>query len=171
LLGLIPRGLPRLLLLFCDSMSQNSKFIHKSHNVTVLLYHLVSSAKYRRVVISDSVDRVLVATCSEIEKRYEVCFLEVRVDKNHVHFLIQSVPSYNVTKIVAMIKSILAREIFRQCPEVKKQLWGGGFWGKGYFVNTVGQHGTENVIAKYVKEQGVEKEYKVLKKDYQLKLF
>src|SRR5680860_1084662 len=113
-------------------MSQNSKFIHKSHNVTILLYHLVSSAKYRRVVISDSVDRVLVETCAEIEKRYEV---------------------------------------FLRCPEVKKQLWGGEFWGKGYFVNTVGQHGTENVIAKYVKEQGIEKDYKVLKKDYQLKLF
>jgi REP element-mobilizing transposase RayT len=104
-------------------MSQNSKFIHKSHNVTVLLYHLVSSAKYRRVVISDSVDRVLVATCSEIEKRYEVCFLEVGMDKNHVHFLIQSVPSYSVTKIVTMVKSILAKEVFRQCPEVKNQLW------------------------------------------------
>ena len=88
----------------------------------MLLYHLVSSAKYRRVVISDSVDRVLVATFSEIEKRYEVCFLEVGTDKNHVHFLIQSVPSYSVTKIVTMVKSILAREVFRQCPEVKKQL-------------------------------------------------
>ena len=130
----------------------------------MLLYHLVSSAKYRRVFISDSVDRVLVATCSEIEKRYEVYFLEVGTDKHHVHFLIQSVPSYSVTKIVTMVKNILAREVIRQCPEVKKQLWGGEFWGKGYFVNTVGQHGTENVIAKYVKEQGIEKEYKVLKK-------
>ncbi len=163
--------MPRLLLLFCDSMSQNSKFIHKSHNVTVLLYHLVSSAKYRKVVITDSVDIVLVRTCEEIEKRYEVCFLEVGADKNHVHFLIQSVPSYSVTKIVTMVKSIIAREVFKRCPEVKKQLWGGEFWGKGYFVNTVGQHGTENVIAKYVKEQGLEKEYKTLKKDYQLKLF
>jgi hypothetical protein len=72
----------------------------------------------------------LVATCSEIEKRYEVCFLEVGTDKHHVHFLIQSVPSYSVTKIVTMVKSILAREVFRQCPEVKKQLWGGEFWGR-----------------------------------------
>src|SRR5665811_2449596 len=80
-------------------MSQNSKFIHKSHNVTILLYHLVSSAKYRRVVISDSVDRVLVETCAEIEKRYEVFFLEVGTDKDHVHFLIQSVPSYSVTTV------------------------------------------------------------------------
>lgn len=152
-------------------MSQNSKFIHKSHKVTVLLYHLVISAKYRRVVISEAFDKVLAETCVEIEKRYEVRFLEVGADKDHVHFLIQSVPWYSVTKIVTMVKSIIAREVFKRCPEVKKQLWGGEFWGKGYFVNTVGQHGTENVIAKYIKDQGVEKEYKTLKNNHQLKLF
>ena len=132
---------------------------------------MVSSAKYRRVVITDSVDKALTETCGEIEKRYEVRFLEVGADKDHVHFLIQSVPSYSVTKIVTMVKSIIAREVFKRCPEVKKQLWGGEFWGKGYFVNTVGQHGTENVIAKYVKEQGIEKEYRTLKNNHQLKLF
>ena len=152
-------------------MSQNSKYIHKSHNVTVLLYHLVSSAKYRRVVLTDSVDKVLVEVCKEISDRYEIHFLEIGTDKNHVHFLIQSVPSYSVTKIATTVKSLIAREVFRRCPEVKKQLWGGEFWGKGYFVNTVGQHGTEQKIAKYVKNQGVEEEYKVLKKDNQLKLF
>ena len=152
-------------------MSQNSKYIHKSHNVTVLLYHFVSSAKYRRVVITDSIDKAIVEICNDIEKRYEVNFLEIGTDKNHVHFLIQSVPSYSITKIVTMIKSIVAREVFKRCPEVKKQLWGGEFWGKGYFVNTVGQHGTEKLIANYVKEQGVEKDYKSLKKNNQLKLF
>ena len=152
-------------------MSQNSKYIHKSHNVTVLLYHIVSSAKYRRIVFSDSVDLVLVKVCEEIEKRYEVKFLEIGTDDDHVHFLVQSVPTYSATKIVTMIKSIIAREVFKECPEVKKQLWGGEFWGKGYFVNTVGQYGTEKLIAKYVKNQGIEKEYKKLKTNHQLKLF
>ncbi|MBT8244423.1 MAG: IS200/IS605 family transposase [Winogradskyella sp.] len=80
-------------------MSQNSKYIHKSHTVTVLLYHFVSSAKYRRVVITDSVDKVIVEICDDIEKRYEVNFLEIGTDKNHVHFLIQSDPSYSITKL------------------------------------------------------------------------
>ena len=152
-------------------MSQNSKYIHKSHNVTVLLYHIVSSAKYRRVVFTPEVDKVLVSVCEEIEKRYEIRFLEIGTDEDHVHFLVQSVPTYSVTKIVRTIKSLISREVFEKCPEVKKQLWGGEFFGKGYFVNTVGQHGTENKIANYVKSQGLEKEYKVLKKSNQLKLF
>lgn len=56
-------------------MSQNSKYLHKSHNVTVLLYHLVTSAKYRRVVFTEEVD--LVSVCDEIEKRYDIRFLEI----------------------------------------------------------------------------------------------
>ena len=78
---------------------------------------------------------------------------------------------YSPTKIVTIIKSITAREIFSKNPEVKKQLWGGEFWTDGYFVNTVSKHGNEDVISKYVREQGVEKQYKVLHKVDQLSLF
>ena len=157
-------------MLSCDSMSQDSKYIHKSHNVSVLLYHIVSSAKYRRVVITSEVDKVIVETCEAIELRYEIKFLEVVTDKDHVHFLVQTVPNYSATKLVTTIKSLIAREVFWKCPKEKEQLWGGEFWGKGYFINTVGQHGTEKKIADYVRSQGKEKEYKKLKENYQLEI-
>ena len=147
-----------------------SEYKHKSHNVSVLLYHLVCPAKYRRLVFDSKVDHVLKEVCLEISKRYEINFLEIGTDKDHVHFLIQSVPTYSPTKIVTTIKSITAREVFRLVPEVKKKLWGGEFWSKGFFINTVGQHGNEKSIASYVKNQGKEKEYQTLHKQ-QLKLF
>jgi REP element-mobilizing transposase RayT len=53
-----------------------------------------------------------------------VTFVEIGTDKDHVHFLIQSVPSYSPTQIARIVKSITAREIFRQIPSVKKALWG-----------------------------------------------
>jgi putative transposase len=105
-----------------------SEYLHKDHNVTVLLYHLVFPAKYRRVVFDEQVDLVLKESCVGLELRYEIKFLEIGTDKDHVHFLVQSVPTYSVTKIVTVIKSITAREIFRRCPQVKKKLWGGQFW-------------------------------------------
>ena len=131
-----------------------SEYIHKSHNVTVLLYHLVFPAKYRKVVFDERADGVLRDVCLEIERRYELRFLEIGTDKDHVHFLVQSVPMYSIKKIVQMIKSITAREIFKECPEVKKQLWGGEFWTSGYFASTVGKHGNEQMISNYVKGQG-----------------
>src|SRR3954463_1844601 len=102
-----------------------SRYIHKSHNVTVLLYHLVFPAKYRRAVIDAAVDQTLREVCLEIEARYQLKFLEIGTDKNHVHFLVQSVPTYSVSKLVTIIKSMTAREIFKRCPQVRKQLWGG----------------------------------------------
>ena len=98
-----------------------SEYIHKSHNVSVLLYHFVCPAKYRRVVFSETVDKTLKETCMEIEKRYEIRFLEIGTDKDHVHFLIQSVPMYSPKKIIQAVKSITAKEIFQKHPEVKKK--------------------------------------------------
>ncbi len=63
-----------------------SEYIHKSHNVTVLLYHFVCPAKYRRVVFDEDVEKVMKEVCEGIELRYEVHFLEVGSDKDHVHF-------------------------------------------------------------------------------------
>ena len=114
-----------------------SGYIHKSHNVSVLMYHFVCPAKYRRVVFSEPVDRTLKMVCEEISKRYEIIFLEIGTDKDHVHFLVQSVPTYSPTKIMRTIKSITAREVFTKHPEVKAKLWGGEFWSDGHFVNTV----------------------------------
>ena len=146
-----------------------SEYIHKSHNVTILIYHFVLPAKYRRVVFDDHVDEVLKEVCIDIEKRYQVKFLEIGTDEDHVHFLVQSVPTYNVTKIVTMIKSLTAREVFRRCPQVKKKLWGGEFWTDDYYASTVGKHGNENTISDYVKEQG--RKYQKLYEDRQLSLF
>jgi len=146
-----------------------SEFIHKSHNVTVLLYHFVFPAKYRRAVLDDGVDRVIALTCAEIEKRYEIKFLEIGSDENHIHFLVQSVPMYSVSKLVTMIKSLTAREVFKKCPHVKKQLWGGEFWSDGYFASTVGKHGDETMIRRYVKSQG--DNYEQLHSDHQLAIF
>ena len=136
-----------------------SQYVHKSHNVSVLMYHIVCPAKYRRAIFSENVDRVLREVCLDIAARYEIVFLEIGADNDHVHFLVQSVPMYSPKKIVQTIKSITAREIFRRCPEVKKQLWGGQLWTDGYFVSTVSKHGDEDMIANYVKKQGSAEKY------------
>jgi len=133
------------------------------------MYHLVFPAKYRRVVFDRHVDEVVKDVCLEIEKRYEVKFLEIGTDKDHAHFLVQSVPTYSVAKIVTIIKSITAREVFKRCREVEEKLWGGEFWTDGYFASSVGKHGNEDMIREYVKKQG--KEYVKLHEDHELMLF
>jgi putative transposase len=148
-----------------------SEYIHKHHNVSVLIYHVVCAAKYRKVVMSKEVDEVIKQTCLEIEKRWDIRFLEIGLDRDHAHFLIQGQAKYSPSQMVRKIKSLTARAVFGKAPEVKEQLWGGEFWGDGYFVSTVGQHGSETTIGAYVKNQGGKSEYQVLHKQLQLALF
>ena len=95
-------------------------------------------------------------------------FVEIGSDEDHVHFLIQSVPMMQPTRMARTIKSITGKEMFRLHPEVKRMLWGGEFWTDGYYLNTVGHYGNEKIIREYVKNQG--KEYKQIYRN-QLKLF
>ena len=144
--------------------------IFKRHNKTLLLYHLVFPLKYRKSVIDDEIGEGLKQICIEISARYEVHFIEIGYESNHVHFLVQSVPSYSVSKMIRMLKSITAKELFKRYPEIKLKLWGGKFWTSGYYANTVGQYSNEEVIRAYVQNQGMEKEYTKVHSD-QLTLF
>ena len=137
-----------------------SDHIIKNHNKTLLLYHLVFPLKYRRNAIFDAVGETLKHICLEISERFEIHFIEIGYEPDHVHFLVQSVPNMSITEIVRTIKSITAKELFRLHPEIKQKLWGGNFWTSGYYANTVGHYASEEVIRKYVENQGKEKEYK-----------
>ena len=144
-----------------------SVHILKIHNKTVLLYHLVFPSKYRRKIFTKEIEETLVNICKEIAERYEINFLEIGNDEDHVHFLIQGIPKMPVSRIVQIVKSITARELFSKHPEIKKMLWGGHLWTSGFYANTVGQYASEDTIKKYVQNQG-----KTYKKSYsgQLKL-
>jgi REP element-mobilizing transposase RayT len=131
-----------------------SEHVLKRHNKTLLLYHLVCPAKYRRDVFTAEVSKTLQEVCRGIEERYEIGFHEIGTDEDHVHFLIQSIPDLAPSRIVQIVKSITARMVFARHPDVKKKLWGGEFWTKGYYMNTVGQFANEKIIATYVKNQG-----------------
>ena len=134
-----------------------------------MLYHLVFPTKYRRIVLDEKVDQRIRDICLGISKRYEIHFLEIGTDKDHAHFLIQSITTWNVERLVTTIKSITAKQVFLEMPGLKKELWGSSLWTSGYYAATIGKNGSETVIRRYVKEQGREEEYHKLYTD-QLKL-
>ena len=130
--------------------------IVKSHNKTLIIFHLVCPIKYRRKIFTPDIEHSLKTVCLELGIRYEYQFLEIGIDENHVHFLIQTIPNIQISGMVQKIKSITARELFKQHPEIKKFLWGGQFWTDGFYLNTVGQYGNLKMLENYVKNQGIE---------------
>ena len=93
-------------------------------------------------------------TLFEIGKRYFFVFETIGVDEDHVHLLVQAAPRYSPSRVVQIIKSITAKELFKKFPETKKELWGGEFWSDGGYIGTVGEGVNADIIRKYIQKQG-----------------
>ena len=128
---------------------------HACHKVYCIKYHLVFCVKYRKdLFLSDEYLACFRAVLIEISKRYFFTFETVGVDEDHVHLLVQAAPRYSPSRIVQMIKSITAKELFKKYPEIKKELWGGEFWGDAGYIGTVGEGVNADIIRNYIKKQG-----------------
>ena len=72
--------------------------------------------------------------------------------EDHVHILISFHPKYSIGQVVRTLKSISARELFREFPRIKKRLWSGQLWEDGYFARTVGDRMTRQIVEKYIRQ-------------------
>jgi putative transposase len=122
-----------------------------SHAVYDTRYHLVWAPKYRKWILRGDL-RVLVEECFKRiaeSNEFEIDALEIA--KDHVHIFLGFPPRYSIADVVQRLKGGSAREIFKRDPSVKEELWGGEFWEDGYFVRTVGDKVTKDMIKKYIK--------------------
>jgi putative transposase len=124
-----------------------------THAVYDLKYHMVWVPKYRKMILRGELAKRLKTTFQEISERYEFEIDTMEVMDDHVHLFLSAPPRYSPARIVQIIKSISAKMVFKQFPEVKKRLWGGEFWSDGYFVRSVGDKVTSEVIRRYIKYQ------------------
>ena len=130
-----------------------------SHAVYDTKYHLVWCPKYRKKLFAqDYLRERAVELFNEIAEEYDFHIEELEVAENHVHVFLSFPPRYSVSEVVKTLKSISARELFREYPSIKKQLWKGELWEDGYFVRTVGDKVTSDIIKKYIKQHKAEKQ-------------
>ena len=137
-----------------------------SHAVYDTKYHLVWAPKYRKWILRGDIREFTERIFREIAEKHDFEIDALTVSKDHVHIFLSFPPRYSIARVVGMLKGISASEIFREHPEVKKQLWGGEFWEDGYFARTVGDKVTAQVIKNYI-----EYHRKQEKSPRQLKLF
>jgi len=116
--------------------------------------------KYRKVLLYDKVKQTIVESMKGFKDRYAIEMQQIGFDGDHVHYLCRFLPKYSGGQVIRLIKSITAREIFKEVPDVKKVLWGGEFWTDGYFIGTISGHGDRKVIEEYIRKQGREKDIK-----------
>lgn len=130
-----------------------------SHAVYDTRYHLVWCPKYRKRLFAQSHIRERCAELfREIADEYEYEIVEMEVAEDHVHIFLSFPPRYSIGDVVRSLKSISARELFKQYPSLKRRLWRGELWEDGYFARTVGDSLTSDMIEKYIRDHRDEKQ-------------
>ena len=123
------------------------------HAVYDIKYHLVWIPKYRKDVLRGEVGEYLKEVFQRIAEEYELVIDIMEVMEDHVHIFVEVPPRYSPARVVQIMKSISAREVFKKFPEIREQLWAGELWNDGYFVRSVGDKVTADIIRKYIKYQ------------------
>jgi putative transposase len=121
-----------------------------SHAVYDTRYHLVWAPKYRKWILRGDLREFVETIFQEIATANDFEIEAMEIAKEHVHIFLGFPPRYSISQVVHRFKGRSARRIFQIYPEVKRELWGGEFWEDGYFVRTVGDKVTAEVIKKYV---------------------
>src|SRR5262245_18174234 len=127
-----------------------SEAYRTGHAVYRLNYHFVWIPKYRRKVLRGAVAQRATEIFREISEQYELRLDTLSVMEDHVHLFLSAPPRYAPAQIVNMMKSISAKKIFAEFPQVKKKFWGGKFWADGYYVGSSGDNVTADVIRRYI---------------------
>jgi len=89
----------------------------------------------------------------QIAEEYEFAIDTMEVVEDHVHIFVEVPPRYSPAQAVQILKSLSAREVFKKFPKLRKQLWAGEFWSEGYFMRSVGDKVTADIIRKYIEYQ------------------
>jgi putative transposase len=116
-----------------------------------LKYRFVWIPKYRKKLLTEEVPEYIGKIFQQMAEGYEWEIEEMAIETKHIHLFIHEPPKYSPAKVVQIVKSISAREIFRRYPEIREQLWAGEIWSDGYFVRSVGDKITTEVIKNYIR--------------------
>ena len=138
-------------------------FWHWYHNVSECYYHIQLTVKYRKSLLNQPVEQAILDSLKGIKKRYAIEINCVGFDQNHIHLTLRFLPTHSGGSVIKIIKSISAKAVFKQIPQIKQELWGGEFWTDGYYIATISARGNRQVIENYIKQQGRTKDVNQLK--------
>ena len=141
---------------------------HGAQTTYQIGYHVVWGVEYCKHLINNTMKRYLANLFKQICVSYEYHFICVGIAPNHIHLFAGAPPKIAPAKMIQVIKSISARAMYQEFPQIRRSLYGGEVWKDGYYVGTIGEGQTEKTIMKYIAKQGkhTDKEMKQMKLFY-----
>ena len=117
--------------------------IRHNHSVCLLLYHFVTTTKYRRKELTADITKELI---QDAITNYRLQIHSLSVEPDHIHIMVQAPTTHSPADIARIIKSFSSRAIRKVLPEFSG-------WSAGYYISTTGGVATETV-QKYIENQG-----------------
>ena len=126
----------------------------KNHSKFILRYHIILVCKYRKNLMIQYGEFVKENMLS-ISQKYDFTILEIEVDKNHIHLLVESEPKISPLMIVRVLKQQTTIRLWNKFSDkLSKYFWKERtFFTDGYFVSTIGEVST-GTLRKYIQNQG-----------------
>lgn len=129
-------------------------YVSKNHSKFLLICHIIFVSKYRKkllIRLGDDVKQLL----GDVAKRYHFGIIEMEVDKDHIHLLLQYDPTRSLLEIVRLLKQLSTFYIWKQHEAyLSNHFWKTRtFWSSGYFACSVGET-SKKTIQEYIQKQG-----------------
>lgn len=132
-------------------MSQSYRTLN--HAKFLILYHLIFVVKYRKKLL-EKYGADVKQGMLEIAERSDFDILEMEVDKDHIHLMVESEPELSPLQIIRRLKQETTVKLWNLHPELNKEFWREQtFWSDGYFCCSIGNASIETV-RKYIESQG-----------------
>ena len=124
-----------------------------AHAVYDLKSPIVWTPKYRKALLVGEVAQAVQELFYQIATAYDLEIATMEVMEDHVHVFLSAPPRYAPARLAQIFKRISARALFARFPRLRRQLWGGQFWADGYFVRSVGDAVTAEIIRRDIRYQ------------------
>lgn len=132
---------------------KHNTYKSSSHVVYSIRLHIIFVTKYRHKVITTDIEKELSEAFTRLMKSWHGELIEVGIEADHAHLLIDIPPSLNISKLANNLKSASSRRIRSKFGKWLDQFyWKPYFWHRAYFVASVGNASLDTVKA-YVEKQ------------------
>lgn len=126
--------------------------LKSSHSVTEIAYHFTFIPKYRRRRLIGNLKQTLsgmIKFCAQVN---EWKILELNIQPDYVHLLIQTKGNDSPSDIMQLIKGGTSKKLREMYPGLVENTFAKSFWADGYYCGSVGKRDLAQV-SKYVKDQ------------------
>lgn len=125
-----------------------------NHSAFEIYYHITFQVKYRHNCITADMLARMESIFRDTLTKWRSSLVEFSGEADHIHMVIETHPSLNLSQLVANLKTVSSRYLRKEYQEhLSKYFWKPYFWSKSYGVKSISRGVDLTKIIEYVRNQ------------------